>query len=492
MKGRESDFGASLTFDRSVPGRRAVDVPHWNGPEAELPPEHFLRKSTLLPEMSQGALVRYYTELSSRNFSVDSGPYPLGSCTMKYNPKVNDEVALLPGFARLHPFEAPAAVQGTLAVYSQLQNALGELTGLPAVSLAPAAGAQGELASILMIKKALIEQGEIESRRRVLVPDSAHGTNPATAAMAGFQVTQIPTGSDGSMDSAVLKEELDTSVAALMVTLPNTLGLWESGIEEVADLVHSRGAFLFGDGANLNAVVGRVRFGDLGFDVMQLNLHKTFATPHGGGGPASGPVCASRALASFLPAPVAVHNDSGDIVFERPERSIGQLQQYHGCAPVLIRALAYIRSLGLDGLRAVSENAVLNANYLQALVRGSYELPFDRPVSHEVVFSGSRQRRDHGVRTLDIVKRLIDYGFHPPTVYFPLIVDEALMFEPTETESREDIEALAAALNSIASEAAANPELLHSAPHDTPVGRLDETAAARRPKLHWALEAPPD
>ena len=479
------DFGARLSFDRGARGRRAVDVPSWDGDATALPDASLLRDDLTLPELSQGELVRYYTALSTRNYGVDSGTYPLGSCTMKYNPKVDDLVAALPGFASAHPLSAAGDAQGTLRVLLELQRGLGEITGLPAVSLAPAAGAQGELAGVLMVKRALEDRGELESRRRVLVPDSAHGTNPATAAMAGFEVTQIPTAEDGSMDRAVLERELDASVAAIMVTLPNTLGLWERGIEDVANLVHEAGAYLYGDGANLNAIVGRVRFGDLGFDVVHLNLHKSFSTPHGGGGPGAGPVCTNDELAPYLPAPTLEEAEGGTIQLVRPERTIGRLQQFHGSAGVLIRAYAYLRSLGLEGLRAVSEHAVLNANYLRALLHDHYDLPYDQTVLHEVVFSGSRQRREHGVRTYDIAKRLIDYGFHPPTVYFPLIVDEALMIEPTETEAPEAVEAFAAAMIAIAEEAERDPTLPQNAPTSAPIGRLDEATAARRPVLRW-------
>ena len=479
------DFGARLSFDRGEPGRRAVDVPPWRGAETPLPDARLLRDSLRLPELSQGELVRYYTALSARNYGIDSGTYPLGSCTMKYNPKVDDLVASLPGFAGAHP-QAPAEeAQGTLRTLLELRRALGAITGLPAVSLAPAAGAQGELAGVLMITRALEDRGELATRRRILVPDSAHGTNPATAAMAGFTVTHVPTAADGSLDRAIIEQELDETVAAVMVTVPNTLGLWERGIEEIAALIHDAGAYLYGDGANLNAIVGRVRYGDLGFDVVHLNLHKTFSTPHGGGGPGAGPVCCTDALAPYLPTPVVEEDDDGLVGLAAPERSIGRLQQFHGNVGVLIRAYAYLRALGLEGLRAVSGQAVLNANYLRVLLGGAYELPYDRPVLHEVVFSGSRQRREHDVRTYDIAKRLIDHGFHPPTVYFPLIVEEALMIEPTESEPPEAIEALAAALIAIAEEAAADPEALHGAPWSAPIGRLDETTAARRPVLRW-------
>ena len=343
---------------------------------------------------------------------------------------------------------------------------------------------------MLMVKRALERRGELAQRRKVLVPDSAHGTNPASAAMAGFEVTEVPSGPDGSMDRAALGRELDSTVAALMVTLPNTLGLWEHDVDEIARQVHDCGALVYGDGANLNAILGRVRFGDLGFDVVHLNLHKTFGTPHGGGGPGAGPVCCTEEFAPFLPAPVIAENGSGDFAFTHPEQTIGRVQQFHGSVGVLIRAYAYIRTLGLDGLRAASENAVLNANYLRALIGGHFDLPYDGPVLHEVVFSGSRQRREHGVRTYDIAKRLIDHGFHPPTVYFPLIVEEALMIEPTETESREALERFAQALISIAEEAARDPELLRSAPHTSPIGRLDEAHAARHPVLRWTAPDP--
>ena len=484
MSAREQDFGARLAFDRGAPGRRGVDVPRFEGTPHALPEARLLRTSLRLPELSQPELVRYYTALSDRNYGVDSGTYPLGSCTMKYNPKLNEAVAALSGFAEAHPLASVLDVQGTLQTLFELQAALAQITGMAGVGLAPAAGAHGELAGILMIKRALEDRGELERRRRVLVPDSAHGTNPATAAMAGFTVTQIPSAPDGSMDHEVLERELDDTVAALMVTEPNTLGLWERDIDEVAAKVHAAGAYVYGDGANLNAILGQVRFGDLGFDVVHLNLHKSFSTPHGGGGPGAGPVCCSAELLPYLPAPVVVDGGEG-YVLERPERSIGQMQQFHGNVGVLLRAYTYIRSLGLEGLRAISTNAVLNANYLWALVRDSYDLPYGGPVLHEVVFSGARQRREHDVRTYDIAKRLIDYGFHPPTVYFPLIVDEALMIEPTESESRESVEALAAALVAIAAEAARGDEALHDAPVTAPIGRLDETAAARRPVLRW-------
>jgi len=488
---RSEDVGARLSFDRGAPGRRAVDVPVWTGEETPLPDAQLLRDSLRLPEMSQGELVRYYTALSARNYGIDSGMYPLGSCTMKFNPKVNELIALLPGFADAHPLAPAEETQGTLRSLLELGNGLAEITGLPEVSLAPAAGAQGELAGVLMIKAALADRGELEQRRRILVPDSAHGTNPATAAMAGFAVTHIPTADDGSLERDAIERELDDSVAGVMVTAPNTLGLWERGIEEVAGLIHEAGAYLYADGANLNAIMGRVRYGDLGFDVAHLNLHKSFSTPHGGGGPGAGPVCCSEELGPYLPTPVLEADGDGFVRLGAGERSIGRLQQFHGNAGVLLRAYAYMRALGLDGLRAVSGQAVLNANYLRVLLQGHYDLPYERPVMHEVVFSGSRQRRQHGVRTYDIAKRLIDHGFHPPTVYFPLIVEEALMIEPTETEPPEAIEALAEALIAIAEEAGRDPDALHGAPWTAPIGRLDETMAARRPVLRWEPPSAP-
>jgi glycine dehydrogenase subunit 2 len=478
------DVGARLAFDRGAPGRRAVAVPRWDGERTPLPDESLLRDSVRLPELSQGELVRYYTTLSHRNFGVDSGTYPLGSCTMKYNPKVDDLIAGLEGFARLHPFASPEQVQGTLRVLHELQADVGEVTGLPAVSLAPAAGAQGELAGLLMVKRALARRGELERRRRVLVPDSAHGTNPATGAMAGFTVQELKSGPDGGIDLDALTAALGDDVAALMVTLPNTLGLWERDIEEVVRRVHAAGAYVYGDGANLNALLGRLRFGDLGFDVVHLNPHKTFGTPHGGGGPGAGPVCARAELAPFLPAPVVVEVD-GQFELARPEDSIGRVQQFHGSIGVLIRAAAYLRTLGREGLPETSGNAVLNANYLRVLMEDHYDLPYGDLVMHEVVFAGTRQKRRHGVRTYDIAKRLIDHGLHPPTVYFPLIVEEALMIEPTEAESREAVEALAEAFIAIAEESARDADRVRAAPLTAPIGRMDEAEAARHPVLRW-------
>jgi len=466
------NFGDRLTFDLSQPGRRACP----------LPPADLLRRDLNLPELSQVDLVRYFVALSRLNYSVDTGFYPLGSCTMKYNPKVHEDLARLPGFAQTHPLQPAETAQGTLAVMHDLQRCLAEITGLDAVSLAPAAGAQGELTGMLVVKAYLAESGQA-SRTRVLVPDSAHGTNPATATMAGFQVVTVPSDAQGNTDMAAFAAALDDGVAAMMLTLPNTLGLFCPNIGEVAQMLHRRGALLYGDGANLNALLGRARFGDMGFDVVHMNMHKTFSTPHGGGGPGAGPVAVKGFLAPYLPAPV-VEKEGDAFVLATPERSIGRMGLFHGHFGVLLRAYAYIRTLGAEGLRQVSENAVINANYVLARLREAYQLPYDRRCMHEVVLSGSRQRAK-GVRTWDIAKRLIDYGFHPPTVYFPLIVDEALMIEPTETESKEALDAFCDALLAIAREAEDEPQLAHSAPHNTPVGRLDEATAARKPALRW-------
>ena len=497
-----SDIGAKLTFDLGRPGRKGVLLPGPDVPEAALPEARYLRSDLNLPELSQNQVVRYFLGLSKLNYGVDTGFYPLGSCTMKYNPKVDEDVAGMPGFSLAHPLQPEATVQGTLAALYQLQEALAAITGMDAVGLAPAAGAQGELSGILMIKAYLESQGQAD-RRKVLIPDSAHGTNPATAAMCGFEVVTIPSDEDGNTDMAALESALSNGVAAMMLTLPSTLGLFDPNIERVAEALHAHGAMLYGDGANQNAVLGRARFGDMGFDVVHLNLHKTFSTPHGGGGPGSGPVCVKSHLAPYLPAPVVEqtsHPARPEALEGRaepprpafrlatPERSIGRTTAFHGNFGVLVRALTYVRSLGAEGLRAISENAVINANYVLARLRGAYSLPYDRACMHEVVFSGSRQRAK-GVKTLDVAKRLIDHGFHPPTIYFPLIVDEALMVEPTESEGKEALDAFCEAMLAIAREAEEDPELVRGAPHDAPLRRLDEATAARKPTLRWRPNA---
>ncbi|MCI0857047.1 MAG: aminomethyl-transferring glycine dehydrogenase subunit GcvPB [Chloroflexi bacterium] len=484
------DFGATLTFDLSRPGRIGCVLPPLDVPEAPLPSSGLLRDDITLPELSQPDVVRYFTQLSQRNFSIDTGFYPLGSCSMKYNPRVNEVAARLPGLANVHPMQAQGTTQGALALMHGLQRLLAEITGLHEVSLAPDAGAHGELAGILIASAYHNSNGG--PRRRVLVPDSAHGTNPATAAMAGFEVESIPSDAEGNLDFEALRVALDAngnSVAALMLTLPSTLGLFEPRIMQIADLLHDHGALLYGDGANMNAMLGRVKPGDLGFDVFHLNLHKTFSTPHGGGGPGAGPIAVTAALAPFLPAPhVRKDERSGCFSLETPERSIGRLGLFHGNFGVLVRAYAYILSLGADGLRGISEAAVLNANYVQTRLQNAYRLAFDRRCMHEVVISGSRQKA-HGVKTLDIAKRLIDYGFHPPTIYFPLIVDEAMMIEPTESETKETLDAFCDAMLAIAKEAEETPELVREAPTTAPLRRLDEATAARKPVLRWKRES---
>ncbi|MEX2237013.1 MAG: aminomethyl-transferring glycine dehydrogenase subunit GcvPB [Dehalococcoidia bacterium] len=481
----ETDMGDRLTFDLSRPGRIGCILPKLDVPEAELP-QDLLRADLTLPEMSQIDVVRYFTALSTLNYSIDTGFYPLGSCTMKYNPKVNDDIAALPGFSRVHPMQDDATTQGALEVLYRLQECLAALTGMDAVCLAPAAGAHGELSGILSVKAYLQDRGE--KRHKILVPDSAHGTNPATAAMCGFSVASIRTAPDGNLDIDDLAAQLDDDVAALMITMPNTLGLFEPEICRVAEMVHAAGALMYGDGANMNAIIGRARFADLGFDVVHMNLHKTMSTPHGGGGPGAGPIGVRSHLAPYLPTPVVERDEAGAFRLAAPAKSIGKVGLFHGNFGVLVRAYAYIRAHGLEGLRSVSENSVLNANYIRERLKGVYKLPYDRSCLHEVVFSGSNQKA-HGVRTLDIAKRLIDYGFHPPTVYFPLIVDEALMIEPTESEGLENLDAFCDAMLAIAREAEEDPEVVKTAPHYSPVRRLDEATAARKPILRWQPSA---
>ncbi len=465
-------------FELSVRGRRGVDLPPLDVPEAPLP-EGLVRSDLPLPELGEVEVVRHFTRLSQRNYSVDTGFYPLGSCTMKYNPKVHEQVANLPGFAFLHPYQDESEVQGILQLMYELQTYLGEIAGFDAVSLQPAAGAHGELTGILIARAYQWDRGE-RQRTKVVVPDSSHGTNPATASMVGLRVVTIPSDERGNVDLEALRREADETLCAFMLTNPNTLGLFEERLEEVARIVHEAGGLMYGDGANLNALLGVARPGELGFDILHFNLHKTFSTPHGGGGPGSGPVGVKAFLADFLPAPVAV-KEGERYRLVRPPKTIGRVKAFYGHVGVWIRAYAYIRRLGPAGLRRVAEDAVLNANYLLARVRDVLPPAYDRPCMHEFVSTADPLMKAYGVRALDVAKRLIDYGFHPPTIYFPLIVHEALMIEPTETETKATLDAFAEALHAIAREAAEDPELLKTAPHRTPVRRLDE-ARASHPK----------
>ncbi len=478
-----------LLNELSKPGRRACSLPASDVPEAtEKVPEKFARKEdAALPEVSEVDVVRHFTRLSQLNYAVDVGFYPLGSCTMKYNPKVNERLSRLPGFLNLHPYQHEDLAQGALELMYGLKEMLCEITGMDELTLQPAAGAHGEMTGLMVMKAALEHRGE-KKRTKIIVPDSAHGTNPASATMAGFEVMVVPSDERGNVDVENLKSLMSDEVAGIMLTNPNTLGLFEERILEIAEIIHNAGGLLYYDGANLNANLGIARPGDMGFDVVHLNLHKTFSTPHGGGGPGSGPIGVKKELAPFLPKPVIVkEGKSYRFDYDRP-LSIGKVRSFYGNFNVMVRAYAYIMTMGSEGLRRVAEDAVLNANYLLKLARENFVLPFDRRCKHEFVISGSRQKKENGVTTLDMVKRLIDYGFHPPTVYFPLIVPEAMMVEPNETESIEELEAFAEALNAIAAEAREDPDLVKNSPKTTPVTRLDEVTAAKRPVVTWITE----
>ena len=475
----------STLGDLSVSGRSGIQFPSLDVPEQEGLPKELLREEDVkLPALSELDVVRYFTNLSQKNFSVDTNFYPLGSCSMKYNPKINDAVASFPGFARLHPLQENAFIQGSLELMHELQSSLMELTGFSGSSLATLAGAHGELAGVLMIK-AYHESNGDSQRNVILIPDSAHGTNPASAAMAGFSVATIPSDSNGNMDVDAVRSLAKDNLAGAMITLPSTLGLFDTSIVEICQIIHEAGGLIYCDGANMNAILGRVRLSDLGFDVVHLNLHKTLSTPHGGGGPGSGPVCVGEKLLTFLPSPVVTKSNEKEgthFNLSYPLNSIGKVAAFHGNFGVLVRAYAFVRALGLTGLRHVSGDAVLNAYYILSSLKDVYKVAFDRKCMHELVLSLSPQK-SKGVKALDVSKRLIDYGIHPPTMYFPLVVEEALMIEPTESETKETLDSFIEIMRKIAIECEENPDVILSAPNFAPIGRLDEAMAARRPNL---------
>ena len=473
-----------LLFELGKPGRKAIDLPACDVPlAADLLPAKYLRTAkAALPEVSQLELMRHYTQLSNRNFGVDTGFYPLGSCTMKYNPKVNEDIARYPGLALLHPRQSADTVQGAMEVLFKMEESLAEIAGMAGVTLQPVAGAHGELTGLKLIRAYHRDRGDL-ARTKVIVPDSAHGTNPASAAMCGMEAVEIKSEADGSIDLEALKAAVGPDTAALMLTNPSTLGLFESKIEAIAKIVHDAGGLLYYDGANSNAIMGIVRPGDMGFDVVHLNLHKTFATPHGGGGPGSGPIGVKERLLPFLPDP-HVEKQGDKYVWAKSAKSIGKVHAFHGNFGVIVRAYAYILTMGAAGLRQTSEDAVLNEKKKKKMLSEAFDSPFDRFCMHECVLT-SKKQQEHGIHTLDIAKRLLDYGYHPPTIYFPLIVEEALMIEPTESESKETLDGFIDAMKKIAQEAAENPEIVHTAPHNTIVSRLDETLAARKPVVRW-------
>ncbi|WP_010650850.1 aminomethyl-transferring glycine dehydrogenase subunit GcvPB [Oceanobacillus massiliensis] len=474
-------------FERSKEGRTSYSLPDLDVPELDLETElddMYIRKNAPeLPEVSELDIMRHYTGLSNRNYGVDSGFYPLGSCTMKYNPKINEDVARLEGFSHIHPYQAPSTVQGAMEMLYDLQTSLKEITGMYEVSLQSAAGAHGEWTALMMIRSYHEANGDF-GRTKVIVPDSAHGTNPASAAVAGFDAVTVRSNDQGLVDLEDLRRVVGSDTAALMLTNPNTLGLFETEIMEMAEIVHAAGGKLYYDGANLNAIMGYTRPGDMGFDAVHLNLHKTFTGPHGGGGPGSGPVGVSKELEPFLPKPVITkENDTFAFDNNRPQ-SIGRVKPYYGNFGINLRAYTYIRTMGAEGLKKVSEYAVLNANYMMRQLEKEYDLPYPQHCKHEFVLSGSKQKK-LGVRTLDIAKRLLDFGYHPPTIYFPLNVEEGLMVEPTETESKETLDGFIDTMLTIADEVKNNPEIVQEAPHQTIVKRMDETTAARKPILRY-------
>jgi glycine cleavage system P protein (glycine dehydrogenase) subunit 2 len=480
-----------LIYEKSRPGRRASVIPRYDGlPEPEIPEGLRRAEAPRLPEVPEFELVRHFTELSTRNFGVDTGFYPLGSCTMKYNPRVNERLVALPGFASLHPLQEEDGAQGALELMWRLQEILAEVTGLDAVSLQPAAGSQGELTGLMLVRAYFADRGEAGERRKVVIPDTAHGTNPASVTMAGFELTHVKTDDRGNVDVEDLRAKVDGGTAALMLTNPSTLGLFDERIEEIERIFHGAGALMYYDGANLNAVCGISRPGDMGFDIVHINLHKTFSQPHGGGGPGGGPIAVRDVVPPFLPVPAVIRRDDGfGLDYDRP-KTIGKVRGFTGPFGVFVRSYAFMRMYG-PRLREMSEAAVLNANYVLARLKSTYDLPFDRLCMHEFVLSARSLKHDHGITALDVAKRLMDYGFHPPTIYFPLIVPEALMIEPTETETKETLDAFCEAMLAIAHEAAETPEILKEAPHTRPVRRLDEVRAAKHPVVAFGFEGSP-
>jgi glycine cleavage system P protein (glycine dehydrogenase) subunit 2 len=484
VRSRGPALAGRTLHEQSRPGRRAWTMPELDVQAVDVPEAYRRVSPPGLPEVAETDLVRHVTRLSQMNYGVDTGFYPLGSCSMKYNPKVAETVAALPGFQRLHPHQPEETVQGALELLWRLERALCEITGMARATFQPPAGASGELTGLLIMRAYHTKNGD--PRSKIVIPDSSHGTNPASVTLSGYKAVQVPSDRRGLVDVSKLKELVDQDTAGLMLTNPNTLGLFEEEIQAIAAAMHQVGALLYYDGANLNAIMGRVRPGDMGFDIVHMNTHKTFATPHGGGGPGAGPVAVNARLERFLPAPVVGHDEENGRYYwdhERPD-SIGRVHGFHGNFGVLVRAFAYVFGHGRDGLREVGERAVLNANYLACLVREAYPLAFPGRPMHEFVATGRRYRK-HGVRAMDVAKRLIDFGFHPSTVYFPLIVEEAMMVEPTETESKDTLDSFADAMLQVSREAADDPHLLHEAPVTTPVRRLDEAKAARELKLRW-------
>ncbi|WP_085062456.1 aminomethyl-transferring glycine dehydrogenase subunit GcvPB [Staphylococcus haemolyticus] len=476
-----------LIFERSREGRYAYSLPQsdikTDSVESILDDKFIRKNKAEFPEVAELDLVRHYTELSNKNFGVDSGFYPLGSCTMKYNPKINEKVARIPGFAESHPLQEEGQVQGSLEIVYSLQEELKEITGMDEVTLQPAAGAHGEWTALMIFKAYHLDNGE-GHRDEVIVPDSAHGTNPASASFAGFKAVTVKSNERGEVDIEDLKRVVNENTAAIMLTNPNTLGIFEKNIMEIREIVHEAGGLLYYDGANLNAIMDKVRPGDMGFDAVHLNLHKTFTGPHGGGGPGSGPVGVKKELASYLPKPMVI-KDGDTFKYDNDiKNSIGRVKPFYGNFGIYLRAYTYIRTMGAEGLREVSEAAVLNANYIKASLKDHYEIPYEQYCKHEFVLSGSKQK-EHGVRTLDMAKRLLDFGVHPPTIYFPLNVEEGMMIEPTETESKETLDYFIDAMIQIAEEAKNDPDKVLEAPHSTIIDRLDETTAARKPVLKW-------